>query len=133
MIGIVNEIGTTQAGKPKVKIGEVWFYPGRCPIDGMVVGKTIEYFCSPFKTSSGKELMGLESWTPTIPQAPLPNDAPGAANAPLNEAELRFVSNVVGSAVAGGSCKTPSEVRSWFLSAKAALRPPDEFDDEVPY
>jgi hypothetical protein len=51
---------------------------------------------------------------------------------------MRFISNVVGSAIAGGKCESPTDVRAWTLAAQEALtalseREPgsDDLDDSA--
>ena len=141
MIGRVDEFGTTSSGGTKVKVSGKWLYPGRLPIDGMTKGMEIEYFTGSFKTADGKvTLTGLESWAPAkpLPVASTPTDGPPvvpqgspqiAANAALRETinelsgdELRFISNCVGQALAGGACKAQVELSGWVLSAYHALQ-----------
>lgn len=127
MISVIQEIGKTQKGAPKVKLNGIWTYPGRLPIDGMVVGRTVEYTVSEFQAGD-KTLQGLESWKVVAGAAPAPSN--GAVGASLNDAEMRFISNCVGSAIAHGACKSPSEIRSWYLAAKGAISPAAEPFDE---
>lgn len=136
MIGTVQEIGQTQSGKAKVKVDGNWLFPGRTPIDGLRNGMQIEYATSSFMSRDGKPMFGLESWRPVL-QQPVPNPAPkfpqgptpaapsnGVAHGgPSDDAEMRFISNCVGQAIAAGTIKEPGDISIWFQAAQAALRP----------
>jgi len=134
MKGKVQELGTTQKGSPKVKIDGEWLYPGRCPIQGMSVGMMVEYFTSPFQAGN-KTLLGLESWAPAkegVTHTPSPSGAAAVqerAAPEYTEAEMRFISNCVGSAITAGACKAPADIAQWFRSARAAVKA-DYFDDD---
>ena len=140
MLGKVDEISTTAKGKPKFKISGQWVYAGRCAVQGLFRGMDIEYFTSPFTTTNGTDITMLESWAPAkpLPTAVLPTDNPVVKRMPidpsndLTEAEMRFVSNCVGSAISSGACKSPADIAQWYRSAKAALKPADEFETEIP-
>lgn len=134
MIGTVSEMGESKSHKPKFKIDGRWYSAGKCPVNGLGVGLKIEFEPSEYQYD-GKTYYGLESWRP-VPQGPSPGDdartaprAPVAALEGLSEAELRFISNVVGSAITSGACKAPSDIGQWFRSAKAAVK---AFDEDVP-
>jgi len=90
-----------------------------------------------FTFPDGKLQKTIEAWRPinganATPAAP-PPPAPNADY--IDEASLRFISNVVGSAITAGAIKSPGQVLSWFQSAKAALtgKPAtNSFDDDIP-
>jgi hypothetical protein len=46
----------------------------------------------------------------------------GGEHTGLTEAELRFVSNIVGSAIEAGKCSEPDEVSLWAKAARATLK-----------
>lgn len=142
MFGKVQEVGTTQKGGPKIKISGVWVYAApQLDVSGLVVGREVEYWTKTF--GKDNNLLGLEAWLPfqAGPQtavatsgAPL-HPAPSAPREPigtpseLTEAELRFVSNVVGSAIMSGAIKEPTAIASWFLMARVAVTK-KYFDDD---
>ena len=129
-IGIVNELGRSQNGKPKAKIDGKWYFVGRCNPD-LPVGQRIEYEGAPFTTPNGKQLLGLNSWK----AAPASNGhAPPSGVS--DDAEMRFVSNCVGSAITAGTLKEPKDIKAWALAAQKALKalknPDADFDDDLP-
>lgn len=134
MIGTVQELGTTQKGSPKVKIGGTWHYPGRnCSTQGLSVGLEIDYQTKAF-TAGDKVLSGLELWR-VAGDAPAPLPAPKAngkaSTGYIDPAHMPFVSNTVAHAIAAGLLKSPSEVRPWVEACHSALTFP--FDDKIPF
>jgi hypothetical protein len=141
MIGTVQEVGRTKNGKAKIKIAGSWIFAGKCPTAGIFAGQSIEYFTSQFEATDGTMLTGLESWAPAkdgavaAPTQQHGGMSPGtgqgalapsqAASAPtpkgLDEAQLRFVSNCVGSAIAAGTIKNPADIGAWFHAAKGVV------------
>jgi hypothetical protein len=132
MYGKVTEFGKTQKGTPKLKINGTWVYAGNLSIVTLRLNDEIEYWTKPFALGNGKCIDMLEAWLPykssaPLPVATLPTDAPPVVAAPrapsvtLDEAQLRYVSNCVGSAIASGACKSPADIRQWFNSAKACF------------
>jgi hypothetical protein len=120
VIGIIQEIGKTSKQTPKIKVNGGWVYAGKLSIDGMIVGRTIEYFTSDFQVAPGKTIQMIESWAPAkdaplTPQAPLPPRG-------MDEAHLRFCSNVVGSAISSGAIKAPADIGAWFCAAKGVVK-----------
>lgn len=133
-IGTVNELGRSQNGKPKAKIDGKWYFLGRCNPDGLNVGMKVEYEGDSFTTPSGKQLLGLKSWK----AAPQSNGS-GNASAVSDDAEMRFISNCVGSAITAGTIKDPIELTKWAVAAKGALQAlkgkhaaDPEFNDDLP-
>lgn len=139
-IGYVQEIGQTQAGKPKVKIAGHWYFLGRIsvlPIQGQNVKVSYSTF------GDRNNLRGVESWEPAtspdigaVPAAasPMSPQASSSAAVPyIDEAQMRFISNVVGNAIAAGALKDPNQVTTWFRAAKKALASTDAvpFDDDL--
>jgi hypothetical protein len=137
--GVIQETGKTAKGTPKLKLNGLWVYAGNLPVEGLVVGRTINYWTRDFKAGD-KTLQALEAWEPAkdAPLVPL-GSGPIAANTPVRsaseaipEAEMRFISNIVAVAITAGAIKAPSDIRQWVLSARAALKPIDDFETEVP-
>jgi hypothetical protein len=159
MQGVVQKLEYTKKGAKKFQISGDWFYAGRCKVDGLEVGSEIEFNFSEFGEDQGRgRLKSLEAWKyitrgqsqgSGYPQGQ-PSNAQNAANPPrvaqvvtITEVDvLRSVSNVVGSACAAGTVKTPEELEKWFQAAWYGLtRKPQEtqkpeepeFDDDIPF
>lgn len=131
-MGQVTEIGKTQKGKMKFKIGGQWYYEGRA-LSGSYPnpGQSVEVRYTLFGDKG--DLRSLEVWRP-VSNGSAPVASVQSATG-LDEASLRFISNVVGSAITAGAIKDPGQVNSWFQSAKAALsgKAADiPFDDHIP-
>lgn len=123
--GTVQEIGKTQKGSTKIKIDGQWYFPGR-NVKGSLpsVGQSIEFDWKTFGDQGN--LRSLESYT--IKQASRGN---GHAAAVSDDAEMRFISNCVGQAIAAKTIVDPNEIAVWFRAAKRALAgADDEFNDE---
>lgn len=128
MIGTVQELGASKNGKPKVKIDGIWYFAGRCDISTVKPGNVLDFTFSEFgEPRNGKRMRGLDNWAFTS-QASIPHAAEVQAKlgepAPSNyidEAELRFISNVVGSAISAGTLKEPQDVTKWAIAARGAL------------
>ena len=133
----IQEHGQTSTGKPKVKANGTWYFLSRDIGAPPAVGATVEIREGSFNFPDGKPAKTIEAWRPVGNGAP--TSAPSAPPAPnadyIDEASLRFISNVVGSAITAGAIKSPGQVLSWFQSAKAALigKPAaNSFDDDIP-
>lgn len=113
-IGIVQELGKSQSGNPKLKIDGQWYSAGRCDVSGVKSGDKIEYVFNEFgEPRNGKRPRGLEKWRPVVDEAGKPETGSTVSEADI----LRSVSNVVGNACAAGSVKTPEELEKWFTAA----------------
>lgn len=135
-IGVVTAFETSRNGKAKVKIDAAWMFAGRCDISGMKTGDRVEYIAEEFGSpgQNGKRPLGLQKWRPVVNGSGQPETASTVTEAD----ELRFVSNVVGSACAAGTIKTPEELQKWVVAARAGLKaageviaPEHEFDDSA--
>lgn len=137
-IGVVQELGKSQSGNPKLKIEGQWYSAGRCDVSGVKAGDKIEFIFNEFgEARNGKRPRGLEKWRPVVDASGQPETGSTVTEADI----LRSVSNVVGSACAAGVVKTPEELAAWFGAAyfgfigmgKAAQdkpsEPKHEFDD----
>jgi hypothetical protein len=145
MIGTVQEIGQSKGGKPKAKIAGKWYF---LPTDrdtghgdSPAVNQSIE-FEEGIPFGDNGQFLTISKWRPAGQQArPQPaqqqRPAPQAAKPAeyIDEASLRFISNVVGSAIAAKTITTPGQVSAWFNAAKAALEGKGAeipFSDDVP-
>jgi hypothetical protein len=115
--GTVQELGASQNGKPKVKIDGTWYFVQSN--NGMNVGSAIEFDPDTFEIS-GKTFNKIKAWGPAARSSA--NNPPVSQQAGgLPEPQLRFISNVVGSAIASGAIKAPEHIAGWFEAAKDAL------------
>lgn len=137
MIGTVQELGTTKNGKAKLKIDGTWFFAGRCNVSSVQVGHKLDFTWSPFGDKG--QFKGMDAWgfaNETNAKGGQTRDVPIPKPDPnyLDEPSLRFISNVVGSAITAQTLKDPTEVTKWALAAKSALgalqRKGAEFDDD---
>lgn len=133
--GTFQEWGQTRNGGPKLKIDGKWVFPQRSTnTDGLQPGMKVEY-----ETHLGGDkgtLVLLDRIRPA-PQAPSNGAGPVFPIPPAyDEAELRFISNVVGSALTAGKLSAPHEVTVWALAAQralGALKADDkELNDRIP-
>lgn len=155
MFGVLQEFGRSKAGNPKLKIDGRWYPAGRNNLDGLVEGGRVEYEEGSFPGSDGKPVACINKIRPA-PVANGPGPVSGAVgaivsrqsavipvSAPVDEASLRFISNVVGSAIAAKTLDSPTDIRAWTLAAREALQalsePPKaaapvdpEFNDDMP-
>lgn len=112
-IGVVQEIGKSGAGNPKLKIEGIWYSAGRCDVTGAKVGDKIEYVYNEFgEPRNGKRLRGLDKWRPVVDASGTPETGSTVSEADI----LRSVSNVVGNLCASGVVKTPEELEKWFVA-----------------
>lgn len=152
----VTKTDKTQKGKDRVYFDNRhgWvdaFYVGqRCPLPQ--VGQTIDPLTSSKDfNGDGKLTWFLNDWKPAngVPQTPNQTLPPQTGGAPKTGGDTRkgwaidygdlsrFVSNVVGSAIAANRIEKPSDMAPWIASAYRALEAVREgkildFDDEPP-
>lgn len=118
--GSLQEVGQTSRGDPKIKVNGKWMYfknkPGPIPTAGTILNIAYTY--------GGKDgkLPLIVEWqaSNSAPAASSPNK--GNDSPPIDEASLRFISNVVGSAISAGTIKDPSQIEAWFEHAKDAVQ-----------
>lgn len=116
----IQEVSKTQSGSFKAKINGVWHICNRKITAAPPVG-AVEVEVGNWHTNDGKDIPTIERWRETK-QA----DASQAAPLPapknyMDEASLRYISNVVGSAITAGTLKEPGQILSWYLGAKNSL------------
>lgn len=140
MFGTVQERCSSRNGKPQLKIGGKYIFVGRCNTDGIDKGSYVEYETNTF--GDGGKLTGLLSIR--LAKSSNGSASPGPTPAGgFDGDELRFISNVVGSAIMAKSVGSPTEVKGWALAAREALealkavpapagRPEHPFNDELP-
>lgn len=124
-IGKVESVNPTKSGKAlRVKIAGNYYNAFLDSGIDKVVGQTIDFQVTPDKGYGP----GVGQWgpaqgpaTPAIssPSAP---QAPTGASGPLTEPELRFVSNVVGSAITAKTLTDPMEIGVWAKAAARAVK-----------
>lgn len=116
-IGIVSEIARTDKGAPYIVVNNTRLYASKCetPPTDLKVGMKIDYEASPFGDTGrdGKRPMGLKRWKAVLDASGKPETGSTVTEADI----LRSVSNVVGSACAAGTVKSPEELEKWFVAA----------------
>lgn len=131
----IQEHDQTQGGAQKVKASGKWFFLNR-NLDKPPIGSTVEIregsFGTPPKTT-------IEAWRPVGGNGTAPQQNASAPAAPpagyVDEAQMRFISNCVGSAITSGTIKEPAQILPWFQAAKAAIegkKPDIPFSDNLP-
>lgn len=134
--GTVQEFGASKAGKPKIKVSGKWYFcktdrdTGEPAFDKPSLNQMIEMVTGSFEMGENT-FFTLESWKPvcsvatqSAPRQQAPQrPAQGAATPAtyIEEASLRFISNVVGQAIAAKTITTPGQILAWFNGAKSAL------------
>jgi hypothetical protein len=130
MLGTVQGREFSKKGSLKLKIEGKWMFVGRCNVDGIDTGAYVEYDTNTFGDRGN--LIGLQA----IRVVPRPqNAAPAQSNghavpasnsgielSPLDDSGMRFISNIVGSAITAGTLKDPVEVEKWTMAALGAFR-----------
>lgn len=118
MIGVVQKIEFSKKGSKKLQIGGVWYFTGKTNTDAVKVGDRIDFRFEEFGEDRGQgRLKGLQEWKPVTDAAGKPETGPTISDADI----LRSVSNVVGSACAAGTIKTPEELEKWFVATHAGF------------
>lgn len=115
-VGVIQEISRTAKGAPFAVIDGVRYYTSKCETQApMALGLRVEYVSEPFGTAGrdGKHPQGLVKWRPILDAAGTPEKASTVSELNI----LQSVSNVVGSACAAGTVKTPEELEKWFVAA----------------
>lgn len=120
MIGTVDRVEKSKSGKSwRVKIGPKYYGAGFDSQISGASGKSID-----FNFEDGEFGPWIKSWAyaqdnpvPTSPQAP---NSPQKAG--LEEHELRFVSNVVGSAITAKTLTDPLQISVWAKAAAATVK-----------
>jgi hypothetical protein len=161
----VTHADQSKAGKQRIYVGgkNNWqdaVYVGQRCASVPPVGATIDANMSSKTFPDGRQMWFLNSWQPVNGVAPQqstgnyppqltsapglgvpaanPQPAPAKAGWDIPTGDLsRFVSNVVGSAIAANLINTPSEIAQWVgasYRAAESLRSGDvpEFDSDVP-
>lgn len=154
MFGTVQEMNPSKSGKSmKLKINGKWLTAGgRVNLDGVSAGGYVEYEEGSFPGSDGTMIACINRIRPAQAGAAIAQQGSsqppcGVINggapqsAAVDEASLRFISNVVGSAIAAKTIENPTDVRAWTLAAREALQAlsepvkaavDPEFNDDMP-
>lgn len=147
-----NEFGQSLKGNPKIKLDGKWFPVGRNNIDGIVPGSQVEVEFGSFPDSkTGQPVACINKIRPApmngqAAHAPQPSaraaqPAPAGTVcevSPLDDSGMRFISNLVGSAVTGGHVTAPAELSVWTVAAYRAFKAikstvaEPEFNDRIP-
>ena len=139
----VQEYGSSQSGKPKVKGSGRWFFLGRDTAQPPI-GASIEIKEGSFQMGD-RTFATIEDWR--LPaggngqqtqqhHAPAPAASPPAGISDyIREAQLRYISGVVQHAIDAGRIEKPEQIKSWHGAVQACLEgksAPIPFDDETP-
>jgi hypothetical protein len=117
--GTVTAMGVSKNGKPTVTVDGKLYYSGRCTLTDVKVGDRISFEASSFGTRG--DLWGLDSWGKV--SGAVGSTAPPASHPRASDdAEMRFISNCVGQAIAAGTIEKPDEIDAWFQAARDALK-----------
>lgn len=137
MIGIVKESSQTESGAPFITIDRQRYYFGREVAEYPKVGARIKFEFNEFGEAKGKfgKPRSISRWEPVVDSQGKPETGSTISDADI----LRSVSNVVGSACAAGTVKSPDELAKWFLAAfvgftrraKSAAPADPDFDDDL--
>ena len=133
--GVVSEIGQTQKGTPKAKIGDFWYYGGRgvnwTPGE---IGKRLMIEWAPF---GDKGLRGAKNWSlhPHQPgaaelKASKPEGLDVPVNGTLTQPEMAFISNTVAHAIEAKLIQNPNDISTWVSAAAHAIR---HYGDVIPF
>lgn len=132
MQGVVNERGQSQRGTPKLKIDGTWYVASRLNLDGIQAGTHVEYEAGSFPGQDGKQIKCVNKIRPIAPPANGTGNGKGAVS---DDAEMRFISNCVGQAIAAKTITDPIDIAKWVAAARGAMHPqegPPEYDPEDP-
>lgn len=123
MFGVVQEMNPSKSGQSqRLKINNKWLVANyKVNLDGVSKGIHVEYEESSFRGNDGKDVMTVARIRPAQGSVPK-NGAIVPQSASVDEASLRFISNVVGSALTAGIIKAPTEVGPWAIAALRALK-----------
>lgn len=126
-LATVNEFGRSQKGNPKIKLDGKWYPVGRNNVDGIQPGSQVEVEYGSFPDSRTGEPVACINKIRPAPSAPKTNGhaAPPAGAcevSPLDDSGMRFVSNIVGSAITSGKIVKPFEVTTWTIAAYRAFK-----------
>lgn len=130
----IQEHGKTSTGKPKLKASGNWYFLARDIGYLPPVGASVEVREGSFNFPDGKPAKTIEAWR--YPDGAKPTAGPTPQPGYIDEASMRFISNVVGSGIAAGTIKEPGQIAAWFTAAKAALdgKPaPEPLSDRIPF
>src|SRR5688572_7678385 len=110
----VQEISQTKSGTPKVKANNVWYYMDRDAGSPPSVGMSVEVRVGSFTAGDPpKSFPTIQAWRvppqngSLAPQPHKPVVVPESA--PVDEASLRYISNVVGQAIAAKTITEPGQ------------------------
>lgn len=133
IFGYVQARERSKSGKSwRLQVGGKWYtVSNRANLDGIEQGIYVECRMGGFSADNGNWIPTIEGIRPAqAPRAPTPPQGRGSgpivpsrlASAHWDDSALRFLSNVVGSAITAGVIKDPVEVLAWTAAAEESLR-----------
>lgn len=117
----------SKSGKSwKLQLNGKWLsVSNRANMDGVEQGVYVEYQLGGFPGNDGKFIETVDRIRPA--QAPAGSTPPSTAGvsklkaALWDDSSLRFISNIVGSAITANRLESPLDVKVWTLAAEQAL------------
>lgn len=143
-MSVVQKKEFTKNGAAKYQIDGSWYFVSRgIQTDGLEPGASINFKWEEFGDDRGRgRPRTITSWARAAQQNARSSNGTAASVSTITDVDvLRSVSNVVGSACAAGTVKTPEELEKWFCAAwagftrrqKSATGADPDFDDQIPY
>lgn len=127
-IGKVQALTASRKGAPQLKIDGKYYFVGKCNVDGIQQGDTVDFVANTF--GNNNSLNGLVSCKPVRPQG---GPAASVASAPAMDGDLlRYASNVVANAIQAGLIKEPKDVTPWYWAAINSTKAVDDEEDGPP-
>lgn len=118
--GVFNQWGPPDKAK-KLKIDGKWIWPDkRCNLDGIEPGTRVEFEMT-YGGSDGKLPILTKIWPSRAPQAPGAPAPMATVLSPLDDSAMRFISNLVGSAIMAGKVEKPYHLSTWTVAARKAF------------
>lgn len=124
-MSVVQKKEFSKNGVPKFQVDGHWYFIEReVQTQGLEPGASINFKWREFGEDRGRgRPRTITSWAPAAQQASRSSNGPSASPSVISDVDvLRSVSNVVGSACAAGTVKTPEELQEWFVAAWAGLQ-----------
>ena len=133
LTGYVQGRERAKSGKSwRLQVGGKWYtVSNRANLDGIEQGVYVECRMGGFSADNGNWIPTIEVIRPAqAPRAQTPPPGGGSghiaasrlASAHWDDSALRFLSNVVGSAITAGVIKDPVEILAWTAAAEESLR-----------
>lgn len=115
----VEQVTTSKSGKAlRVKAGGTWY--GAKKDSGITAGMEIDAIIE--DGNYGPWIAKYKVTTAAPAQAPATAPVNGGDHHGLTGDELRFVSNIVGTAIQAGKLTDPAEISAWAKAARMTLK-----------